>query len=143
MPSGHVKHPMMYAFRTCEASDDETFRIREVSEEGYGVTSILDEAKAYKYNDETFRTCEVSEEGNRVTSMKNGFCDCFNVNVWPTILIEIVEQVISMPVYKMAKHKFKFNLLIRPDKKNATLLINKYGGSLSDAINANKDSILG
>ena len=63
--------------------------------------------------------------------------------MWPTDLITIIEHVTSLPIIKLAKHDFVLDLSFTAAEKNATLLLDKYGGNLSAAISANKNSILG
>ena len=110
------------SFRTREASDDEVFRTREASNEDNGSTSADDDRKTPDHYEE-----------NVVP----------NVETWPTDLIGIIDRVTRLPISRMDDHEFTFDLSIEAADKNASILIDKYGGNLSDAIDANSRSILG
>ena len=43
----------------------------------------------------------------------------------------------------MAEHDFVFDLSMAAAEKNADILLDKYGGKLTNAVDANKHSILG
>ena len=135
------------SFRPCEASDDEVFRTREASNEDNGLTSAIDHIAYSK----VFRTREASNEDNGSTSAEDDkeALDRHernvvpNVETWPTDLIGIIDRVTRLPIRKMDDHEFTFDLSIEAADKNASILIDKYSGNLSDAIDANSRSILG
>ena len=135
-------------YRISDGSDDKVFQSCEATKEGNGVTSISDGTyhKSDGSDDKVFQSCEASDEGNGVTSSKDEALsndEDEGSQVWPTDLITIISQITSMPITKMAEHDFVFDLSMAAAEKNADLLLNKYGGKLADAIDANKHSILG
>ncbi len=108
-------------FRTCEASDDKAFRTREASDEDNGSTSA---------------------EYDRKTTDDHKSDDP-NVEIWPSDLIGIIDRITRLSIDKMEDHEFTFELSMKAANKNASILIDKYAGNLSDAIDANSRSILG
>ena len=133
-------------FQTCEASDDKAFRTREASDEDNGSTSAADHTAINK----AFRSREASDEDNGSTSAEydrktpdDHESDDPNVEIWPTDLIGIIDRITRLSIDRMEDHEFTFELSTEAANKNASILINKYAGNLSDAIDANSRSIIG
>jgi hypothetical protein len=124
-------------FRTCEASDDKAFRTREASDEDNGSTSAAD----HTANNKAFQSREASDEDNGLTSAKDNRktpddheSDNPDVETWPTNLIGIIDRITRLSINKMEDHEFTFELSTEAANKNASILMDKYGGNLSDAI---------
>jgi hypothetical protein len=149
------------AFQIREASDDKAFRICEAADEGlprsktnpsaYVKRPMIKSSGHVKQSDEDIGSTSATDHvANDSTSAVDNRktpdhveTDTPNVETWPMELVGIIYRITRLPISKMEDHEFKFELSIEAADENASVLIDKYRGNLSDAINAKGRSILG
>ncbi len=64
-------------------------------------------------------------------------------NIWPTNLIKIIKAIKQIPPREPSRPEFSFDLSEEAAERNYLILMQKYGGHLSNALAAQKDLTVG
>ena len=69
--------------------------------------------------------------------------ECQPAEAWPSNLIETIQEVVNIPCKKPAAPEFRFGMNLADAEMNFLTLTRKYGGDLSKALHAQRNSPLG
>ncbi len=101
---------------------------------------MIDNTKKQK-SDTPFGLRDNNKDNENLTKFSddNSHIKRDNDFIWPSNLLQLLQDIMALPCPNPSKPQFEFDLSVKVAKKNLILLMQKFGGDLHRALHAQKD----